>query len=156
MADCETIDLLIRIRSLRSDILKKILVLFPLPKKCLCSILSFVFWIFPPLYTAVELESADSKQYAISKYLFSGYFAGDRYILWAMRKTHHTSWKKALFIKKLEPTGSISIYNPFWRVLYQSIILLGGYSRVGSICAATVCLFSGQNYTNFESWISKW
>ena len=30
------------------------------PKIVLCSILSFVFWIFPPLDAAVQLESADS------------------------------------------------------------------------------------------------
>ena len=48
--------------SKRYSILRKILVLFPLPKNVLCSILSFVFWIFPPLDTVVQLESVDSKQ----------------------------------------------------------------------------------------------
>ena len=43
---------------------------FRCPKNVLCSILSFVFWIFPPLDTAVQLESADSKQNTISKSLF--------------------------------------------------------------------------------------
>ena len=40
---------------------------FHCPKNVLCSILSFVFWIFPLLNTAVQLESADSKQNTISK-----------------------------------------------------------------------------------------
>ena len=60
----------------------------------LCSILSFVFWIFPPLDTAVQLESADSKQNTISKSLFQDSFW---HIFWAMRKIHHTFWKKATF-----------------------------------------------------------
>ena len=47
---------------------------FHCPKNLLCSILSFVFWIFLPLDTAVQLESADSKQNAISKYLFQDSF----------------------------------------------------------------------------------
>ena len=67
---------------------------FHCPKNVLCSILSFVFWIFPPLDTAVQLESADSKQNAISKSLFQDSF---RHIFWAMRKMHHTFWKKATF-----------------------------------------------------------
>ena len=64
---------------------------FHCPKNVLCSILSFVFWIFPPLDTAVQLESADSKQNAISKSLFQDSF---RHIFWAMRKMHHTFFKK--------------------------------------------------------------
>ena len=67
---------------------------FHCPKNVLCSILSFVFWIFPPLDTAVQLESADSKQNAISKSLFQDSF---QHIFWAMRKMHHTFWKKATF-----------------------------------------------------------
>ena len=67
---------------------------FHCPKNVLCSILSFVFWIFPPLDTAVQLESADSKQNTISKYLFQDSF---RHIFWVMRKMHHTFWKKATF-----------------------------------------------------------
>ena len=67
---------------------------FHCPKIVLCSILSFVFWIFPPLDTAVQLESADSKQNTISKSLFQDSF---RHIFWAMRKMHHTFWKKATF-----------------------------------------------------------
>ena len=43
---------------------------FHCPKNVLCSILSFVFWIFPPSDTAVQLELADSKQNAIPKSLF--------------------------------------------------------------------------------------
>ena len=62
---------------------------FHCPKNVLCSILSFVLWIFPPL--AVELESANSIQNAISKSLFQDSF---RHIFWAMRKMHHTLWKK--------------------------------------------------------------
>ncbi len=72
---------------------------FHCPKNVLCSILSFVFWIFPPLDTAVQLESADSKQNAISKSLFQDSF---RHIFWAMRKMHHTFWKKATFSKFVE------------------------------------------------------
>ena len=63
---------------------------FHCPKNVLCSILSFVLWIFPPL--AVELESADSIQNTISKSLFQDSF---RHIFWAMRKMHHTLWKKS-------------------------------------------------------------
>ena len=62
-------------------------------KMCCVLILSFVFWIFPPLDTAVQLESADSKQNAISKSLFHDSF---RHIFWAMRKMHHTFWKSFL------------------------------------------------------------
>ena len=68
---------------------------FHCPKNVLWSILSFVFWIFPPLDTAVHLESADSKQNAISKNIFQDSF---RHIFWAMRKMHHTFWKKATFM----------------------------------------------------------
>ena len=67
---------------------------FHCPKNVLCSILSFVFWIFPPSDTAVQLESADSKHNTISKSLFQDSF---RHIFWAMRKMHHTFWKKATF-----------------------------------------------------------
>ena len=73
-------------------------------KNVLCSILSFVFWIFPPLDTAVQLESADSKQNAISKYLFQDSF---QHIFWAMSKMHHTFWKKATF-------KICSIQSEFW------------------------------------------
>ena len=59
---------------------------FHCPKKVLCPILSFVFWIFSPLDTAVQFESADSKQKAISKSLFQDIFG-------AMRKMRHTFWK---------------------------------------------------------------
>ena len=69
---------------------------FHCPKNVLCSILSFVFWIFPPLDTAVQLESADSKQNAISKSLYQD---GFWHIFLAMRKMHLTFWKKATFIK---------------------------------------------------------
>ena len=69
---------------------------FHCPKNVLCSILSFVFWIFPPLDTAVQLASADSKQKAISKSFFQDSF---RHIFWAMRKMHNTFWKKATFNK---------------------------------------------------------
>ena len=73
---------------------------FHCPKNVLCPILSFVFWIFPYLDTAVQLESADSKQNAISKYLFQDSF---RYIFWAMRKMHHTFWKKSnLYLRPRE------------------------------------------------------
>ena len=65
---------------------------FHCPKYVVRSILSFVFWIFPPLETAVQLESADSKQNAISKSLFQDSFW---HIFWAMRKMHHTFWKKS-------------------------------------------------------------
>jgi hypothetical protein len=44
----------------------------------------------------VQLESADSKQNAISKYLFQDSF---RHIFWAMRKMLHTFCKKAIFSK---------------------------------------------------------
>jgi hypothetical protein len=67
------------------------------PKNVLCSILSFYFWIFPSLDTEVQLESADSKQKAISLSLFQDSF---RHI-WAMRKMHHTFWKKPTFREKL-------------------------------------------------------
>ena len=60
-------------------------------KMCCVLFLSFVFWIFPPLDTAVHLESAGSKQNTISKSLFQHSF---RHICWAMRKMHHTFWKK--------------------------------------------------------------
>ena len=68
---------------------EKYLYYFHCPKKVLCSILSFVFWIFPPLNIAVQ--SADSKQNAISKYVFQDSF---QHIFGAMRKMHHTFWKK--------------------------------------------------------------
>ena len=64
---------------------------FHCPKNVLDSILSFVFWIFPPSDTAVQLESGDSKQNTILKSLFQDSF---RHIFWAMRKMHHTLWKK--------------------------------------------------------------
>jgi len=70
---------------------------FNCPKNVLRSILSFVFWIFPPLDTAVQLESADSKQNTISKSLFQDSFW---HIFWAMRKMHHTFWKKGTFTKR--------------------------------------------------------
>ena len=47
---------------------------FHCPKNVLGSILSFVFWTFPPSDTAVQLESTDSKQNAISKSLFHDNF----------------------------------------------------------------------------------
>ena len=71
---------------------------FHCPKNVLHSILSFVFWIFPPSDTAVQLESADSKHNTISKSLFQDSF---RHIFWAMRKMHHTFWKKATFNRSL-------------------------------------------------------
>ena len=61
------------------------------PKNVLRCILSFVFWIFPP---SVQLESADSKHNTITKSLFQDSF---QHIFWAMRKMHHTFWKKATF-----------------------------------------------------------
>ena len=64
---------------------------FHCPKNVLRSILSFVFWIFPPSDTAVQLESADSKHNTISKSLFQDSF---RHIFWAMRKMPNTFWKK--------------------------------------------------------------
>ena len=64
------------------------------PKNVLCSILRFVFWIFPPSDTAAQLDSADSKQNAISKFLFQDSFW---HIFWAMRKMHLTFLKKATF-----------------------------------------------------------
>ena len=67
---------------------------FHCPKNVLRSILSFVFWIFPPSDTAVQLESADSKHNTISKYLFQDSF---QHIFWAMREMQHTFWKKASF-----------------------------------------------------------
>ena len=65
------------------------------PQKLLLSILRFVIWIFLPLDTAVQLESADAEQNAISKSLFQDSF---RHIFGAMRKMHHTFWEKATFI----------------------------------------------------------
>ena len=70
---------------------------FHSPKNVLFSILSFVFWIFPHLDTAVQSESADSKQNAISKYLFQDMAYSLWHIFWAMRRMHHTFWKKATF-----------------------------------------------------------
>ena len=60
--------------------------------------LSFAFRIFPSFDTAVQLESADSKQNAISKYLFQDSF---QHIFGAMRKMHHFLKKSDL--KKLPP-----------------------------------------------------
>ena len=87
---------------------------FHCPKNVLCCILSFVFWIFPPLDTAVQLESADSKQNAISKSLFQDSF---RHIFWAMRKMHHTFWKKATFSSAFPNVfaGSDEIERPCYR-----------------------------------------
>ena len=70
------------------------LVSFLLCCSVLFSILSFVFWIFPPLDTALQLESADSKQNPISKNLFQDSFW---HIFWVMRKMHHTFWKKETY-----------------------------------------------------------
>ena len=71
---------------------------FHCPKNVLRSILTFVFWIFPPSDPAVQLKSADSKQNTIWKYLSQDSFW---HILWAMRKMHHTFWKIATFMDKL-------------------------------------------------------
>ena len=67
---------------------------FHCPKNVLRSILSFVFWIFLLLDTAVHLESVDSKQNAISKSLFQDSLL---HMFWAMRKMRHTFWKKLTF-----------------------------------------------------------
>ena len=67
---------------------------FHCPKNVLRSILIFVFWIFPHSDTAVQLESADSKQNEISKYLFQDSF---RHIFCTMRTMYHTFWKKPTF-----------------------------------------------------------
>ena len=65
---------------------EKCLYYFHCPKK-LC--------IFLPLDTAGQLESADSKHNTISKSLFQdGFISSFRHIFWAMRKMHHTFWKK--------------------------------------------------------------
>ena len=74
----------------------------------LCSILSFVFWIFPPLDTAVQLESADSKQSAISKYLFQDIFW---HIFLEMRKMHNTFWLKGTFNGLALPLHSIEDFE---------------------------------------------
>ena len=85
---------------------------FHCPKNVLCSILSFVFWIFPPLDTIVQLESADSKENEISKYLFQDSFW---HIFWSMRKMHHSFWKKrplaSLVFNALSFRVSLKIYN---------------------------------------------
>ena len=63
---------------------------FDCPKNILCPIISFVFWIFPPLDTAVQLESADSKQNAFSKSFFQKVW----YIfLTAQKMCWKLSWK---------------------------------------------------------------
>ena len=62
---------------------------FHCPTNTLRSILSSVFWIFPPSDTA--LQYANSKHNTISKYLYRD---NSRHIFWASRKMHHTFWKK--------------------------------------------------------------
>ena len=79
---------------------------FHCPQNVLCSILRFVFWTFPPFKTAVQLESDQS---TISKYIFQDSF---RHIFWAMRKMHHTFWKKATFsIVTSDPDSSLANFN---------------------------------------------
>ena len=89
---------------------------FRCPKNVLCSILSFVFWIFPPLDTAVQLESADSKQNTISKSLFQDSFP---HFFWAMLKIHHTFWKK----RPLELFGVSKIKLQFerWAIFMATV-----------------------------------
>ena len=96
---------------------------FHCPKNVLCSILSFVFWIFLPLDTTVQLKSADSKQNPISKYIFQDSF---RHIFWAMKKMHHTFWKKATFIAgiKDETYRQVAIQSSTWQVILHSIRML--------------------------------
>ena len=79
----------------------------------LCSILSFAFWIFPPLDTAVQLVSWLYKQNAISKSFFQVSFW---HIFWAMRKMCHTFWKKAIFSR-----SKCSNFLTLLRVLWSSI-----------------------------------
>ena len=60
-------------------------------KNVLCSIPSFVFWIFPPSDTAVQLESTYSKKNAISKSLFQDsfwriFFGNEKYIILSEEK----------------------------------------------------------------------
>ena len=81
---------------------------FHFPKNELYSILSFVFWIFPPLDTAVQLESADSKQNAISKSLFQDIFW---HIFLEMRKMHNTFWLKGTFNGLALPLHSIEDFE---------------------------------------------
>ena len=86
------IDLIIKRDEIKCPIFsEKYWYYFHCPKNVLRSILSFVFWIFPPSDTAVQLESADSKHNTISKSLFQDSF---RHIFWAMRKMHQPFWKK--------------------------------------------------------------
>ena len=66
---------------------KNIGMLIPLPKKCAAFYPKLCILNFPALDTAVQLESANSKQNAISKSHFQDSF---RHIFWAMRKMHHT------------------------------------------------------------------
>ena len=80
---------------------------FHCPNNGLRSISNFVFWIFPASDTAVQLESADSKQNAISKSLIQDSFP---HIFWAMSKMHHTFWKKATF-------KICSMQSEFWSCL---------------------------------------
>ena len=75
-------------------------------KNVLRSILSFVFWIFPSSDTAVQLESADSKQNTISKSLFQDSFL---HIFWAMRKIILSEKKWPL--KQKQPWLSKIVWN---------------------------------------------
>ena len=77
-----------------------LLILFPLPKKCVAYYSKLCILNFPALRHCSAVESADSKQNAISKSLFQDSF---RHISWATRKMHHTFWKKATFTKSQKP-----------------------------------------------------
>ena len=63
---------------------------FNCPKNVLCSILSFVFWIFPPLDTAVQLES----QLTVNRTQFQNLFF--RIVF----GTFFGQWEKSYFLKK--------------------------------------------------------
>ena len=77
---------------------------FNCPKNVLCSTLSFVFWIFSPSDTALQLESADSKQNPNSKSLFQ-----DSFMAHFMGNEKNVSY----FLKKKRPLGNVEMIGRF-------------------------------------------
>ena len=112
--------------------------IFHCPKNVLCSILSFVFWILPPLDTAAQLESADSKQNAISKSLFQDSYP-DPHIFWAMRNMHYTFWKKRPLVNSIWAWFNSNIFYLFkdwvinWLIAPICFLLILGFQAQYSV-----------------------
>ena len=84
---------------------------FHCPKNVLCSILNFVFWIFPPLDTAVQLESADLNNIQFQNLFFMIVFG-----------TFLGQWEKCIILSgKNRPLICVGLFGIIFTVLTKTL-----------------------------------